>query len=182
VNVDLIVVNDFYIDPDNVRNFALSNDFTDKGNFPGVRTHTFFTDDVRQAIEYNMLFAGKITDTFEDDKRTGAFQLTTSYDRSWIDSDPRSMWTGICFLTPHAPVSSGIGFYKHLDSSVSRKRDNNHSGYDYTKWALTDKISNQYNRLVIYRSDLYHADLDHFGDNFETGNLFQTFFFNTEKY
>jgi hypothetical protein len=52
--------------------------------------------------------------------------------------------------------------------------------YDMTQWELVDRIGNLYNRLILYRGDLYHTSLDYFGRDLETGRLFQTFFFNTE--
>jgi hypothetical protein len=59
---------------------------------------------------------------------------------------------------------------------------NQYDGYDMTKWDLVDKIGNRYNRLIIYRGDLYHASLDYFGNNLHNGRLFQTFFFCTENF
>jgi len=52
---------------------------------------------------------------------------------------------------------------------------------DITKWDLTDILGNKYNRMVLYRGDLFHQSLDYFGTNKENGRLFQTFFFNTER-
>lgn len=51
---------------------------------------------------------------------------------------------------------------------------------DITKWDLVDVIGNVFNRLVLYRGDIFHSSLDYFGTNKENGRLFQTFFFNTE--
>ena len=51
---------------------------------------------------------------------------------------------------------------------------------DYTKWDLVDFVHNKYNRMVIYRGDMFHASLDYFGKDMYDGRLFQTFFFNTE--
>jgi mannosyltransferase OCH1-like enzyme len=51
---------------------------------------------------------------------------------------------------------------------------------DYTKWEMVDRIGNVYNRLILYRGDLFHVSLDYFGQNIQDGRLFQTFFFNTE--
>jgi hypothetical protein len=59
--------------------------------------------------------------------------------------------------------------------------DQDHEGYDYTKWELFDRIGNKYNRLIIYPGKLFHASLDYFGNNNQNGRLFQTFFFNTER-
>ena len=52
---------------------------------------------------------------------------------------------------------------------------------DYTKWEMIDRIGNVYNRLIMYRGDLFHVSLDYFGKDIQDGRLFQTFFFNTEK-
>jgi hypothetical protein len=49
-----------------------------------------------------------------------------------------------------------------------------------TKWELVDRIANRYNRLVLYRSNMYHTSLDYFGKNLQDGRLFQLFFINTE--
>ena len=52
---------------------------------------------------------------------------------------------------------------------------------DMTKWEMVDFIGNKYNRLVIYQGDLFHSSLDYFGTDINSGRLFQTFFFDTEK-
>jgi hypothetical protein len=45
---------------------------------------------------------------------------------------------------------------------------------------MTAMVGNVYNRLVLYRGDLFHSSLDYFGEGLNDGRLFQTFFFNTE--
>lgn len=182
MNLNLLVIDNFYADPDSVRNFALSQEFSVKGNFPGMRTKSFFTEDVKQAIEHYMQFAGKITNTYEKSGYTGAFQVATAMDRTWIHSDPYNMWAGVCYLTPNAPHTSGTGLFRHKATGNYRKVDQDYEGYDYTKWDLFDVIGNRYNRLIIYRGDLFHASLDYFGDSVNNGRLFQTFFFDTEKF
>jgi hypothetical protein len=183
MNVNLIIIDDFYSDPDSVRNFALQQEFCVRGNYPGVRTKSFFTDDVKEAIEHYMQFAGKITTSFDHDGYTGAFQIATAMDRTWIHADHHNMWAGVCYMTPDAPHTGGTGLFRHKATGEHRKNgEENHEAYDYTKWDLFDRIGNKYNRLVIYRGDLFHASLDYFGDNLQNGRLFQTFFFNTERY
>jgi len=188
MEVTCIIIDNFYVDPDAVRNFALSQEFSVTGNYPGSRTRSFFTDDVRAAIEHNMQFAGKITNIYEHSGYTGAFQLTTASDRTWIHSDYNNMWAGVCYLTPDAPHTGGTGLFRHKRtgahklSSAFEETTQKWEGYDYTKWDLFDVIGNKYNRLIIYRGDLFHASLDYFGENKTDGRLFQTFFFNTERY
>jgi hypothetical protein len=181
MQVTSMIIDDFYVNPDNVRNFALSQPFDKKGNFPGARTTPYFTDDIKSAIEYYMPWAGKITNTYEMSGFTGAFQIATAQDRTWIHSDPHNMWAGVCYLTPDAPHSGGTGLFRYKETKEHYGTQNDYDGYDYTKWDLFDVIGNKYNRLVIYRGDLYHASLDYFGSNLENGRLFQTFFFDTEK-
>lgn len=174
-----MIVDNFYANPDSVRNFALSQEFNVTGNFPGARTKPYLPDDVKSAIQHNMLFAGKVTDWMEHSGYTGAFQLTTARDRTWIHSDFHNMWAGVCYLTPDAPHTAGTGLFRHKATGHFSRQTTDYEGYDYTKYDLFDRIGNRYNRLILYRGDLFHASLDYFGDNNLNGRLFQTFFFNT---
>jgi hypothetical protein len=181
MKTNVIIVDDFYSNPDQVRNFALTQPFDITGNFPGARTTQFLTEDTKQAIQ-DIIFAagGIITDWLEQYGYTGAFQLCTANDRTWIHADPFNTWAGVCYLTPNAPISSGTALYKHISSGEFSKTNDDYESNDYTKWEMTDYIANRYNRLVLYRGDLFHASLNYFGDSLYNARLFQTFFFNTE--
>ena len=54
------------------------------------------------------------------------------------------------------------------------------NAYDYTKWDVCDSVANVYNRLILFRSDQYHASLDYFGIDDNDSRLIQVFFLNTE--
>jgi hypothetical protein len=182
MNLDLMIIDNFYNNPDAVRAFALTQEFNVVGNYPGKRTQSFLTEDVKQCIQHWMNFAGKITTWHEHSGYSGAFQYATAQDRTWIHCDHTSMWAGVCYLTPDAPLSSGTAMYRHKESGEWRAPENLHEGYDYTKWDKVDSIGNKYNRLILYRGDLFHASLDYFGKNLYDGRLFQTFFFDTERF
>jgi hypothetical protein len=182
MNISLIIVDDFYQDPDSVRNYALSQEFSVRGNFPGCRTAPYLPDDVKLAISHHMQFAGGVTNWCMDSGYSGAFQLTTAGDRSWIHSDYYNMWAAVCYLTPHAPHSGGTGFFRHRATGEHLRSLHDHEGQDYTKWDLFDVVGNKYNRLVIYRADLFHTSLDYFGSTPQDGRLFQTFFFDTARH
>jgi hypothetical protein len=180
----LIITDDFYQNPDAVRNYALAQSFEVRGNYPGLRTKPYLPDDLKQSIQniiYNV--AGKVTDWMEHSGYTGAFQICTAQDRTWIHADSFNKWAAVCYLTPNAPISAGTALYRYKETQSYSREDNNApqlDGYDYTKWEMTDYVANKYNRIVMYRGNLYHASLDYFGDSFQNGRLFQTFFFNTE--
>lgn len=192
MRVEMISIADFYNNPDEVRDFALSQDFSQEGNYPGRRTKSFLNDSIKQVIQDNIRpFAGEVT--WWGDISSGAFQYTTAQDKSWIHSDGISSWAGVCYLTPDAPLSAGTGIFRHKSTGLMNWIYNDHTKEetltaapyvecsDYTKWEMVDKIGNVYNRLILYRGDLFHVSLDYFGKDLQDGRLFQTFFFNTEK-
>lgn len=182
MQASLLIIDNFYSNPDNVRNFALTQSFHVKGNFPGSRTISFLTQDVKDVIQDHIInFAGKVTDWQTDSGYTGSFQITTAQDRTWIHSDYSTTWAGVCYLTPNAPHTSGTGFFRHKETGNWKNVQGDYEGYDYTKWDLFDIVGNRYNRLVLYRADMFHASLDYFGTDLQNGRLFQTFFFNTER-
>lgn len=183
MKTNLIITDDFYGDPDRVRNFALAQDFRIRGNFPGMRTQTFLdqgTQDAIQSILWNA--AGEVTNWHAQDGLTGSFELATARDRSWIHTDHFNTWAGICYLTPNAPVSGGTGLFQHRATGARRASELNeeYDAQDMTKWQMYDVIGNRYNRLALYRGDLFHTSLDYFGSDLHTGRLFQLFFLTTQ--
>lgn len=180
MNLQLLIIDDFYVNPDVVREYALNQSFDVTGNYPGRRTKPYLPTDLKSAIQYWMDPVGKITNWHEQSGYSGAFQIATAADRTWIHADHFNKWAGVCYLTPDAPLSAGTAIYKHKATGQYQRSDKDHEGQDYTKWELVDRVGNKYNRLVMYRGDLFHASLDYFGENITDGRLFQTFFFDTE--
>lgn len=190
----VFIVDNFYNDPFETREFALSQEFDVPGNYPGRRTKSVFNQSVYDVIQ-NIVFnaGGKIT-RWDLDQYTGSFQYTTSRDRSWIHADQTTKWAGVCYLTPNAPLSSGTGLFRHIPTGAESAPRNLDGNYDYdllnkinldsqdmTKWELVDRLANKFNRLVIYKGDFFHMSLDYFGQDKFDGRLFQTFFFDTER-
>ena len=193
-----LTIDDFYSNPMQVREFALSQEFKVRGNYPGQRTKSFLTEPLKKKLRDILYpFAGEITYWGSDDPEnnyTGSFQYTIATDRSWIHADSTTDWAAVCYLTPDAPLSSGTGIFRHKATGWShydyKRKDE--PGYnesappgsdcqDYTKWELVDRIGNVFNRLIMYRADNYHVSLDYFGKDKYDGRLFQVFFFNTER-
>ena len=197
---NLMVIDNFYTNAMATREYILTQEFKVRGNYPGQRTVSFANEHLKYMIEgYIQHFAGKITkwpmprDT--DDKNTvteiynGAYQYTTSRDRTWIHNDGWNNWAGVLYLTPNAPVNSGTGIYRFKDGTRTvdeaeargNKKIIDECSQDYTKWELVDRIGNIFNRLILFNSKQYHASQDYFGTNKENGRLFQVFFFSTER-
>jgi hypothetical protein len=194
----LIVIDNFYNNAMETRNFILTQEFKVRGNYPGQRTRSFANSDLKDIIQdYITPFGGKIIEfpmpdeTNKDDNNiyNGAFQYTTSRDRSWIHVDGFNNWAGVLYMTPDAPVSAGTGFYKYKDGTtyeadikiMDNKEEIDAFCQDLTKWEQVDKVGNLFNRLVLFNSKRYHMSLDYFGNSKENGRLFQVFFFSTER-
>lgn len=184
MKTNVIIIDDFYNNPDEVREFALSQTFDVTGNWPGSRTKTFLNESTKEGLQGILQnAAGKITAWNSTDGLTGSFQLTTSLDRSWVHVDNFNSWAGVLYLTPDAPVSGGTGLFKRKKTnSMFDDGDflENGESQDMTKWELVDHIGNKYNRLVLYRGNIWHTSMDYFGNSKENGRLFQLFFLNTD--
>jgi len=194
MQISSYIIDDFYSDVDSVREFALKQDFSVRGNYPGPRTKSFINESVKETIEDVVKpFYGNVK-YWGDEEYTGAYQYTTSRDRSWIHADQTTKWAGVCYLTPNAPLSAGTGLFKHKATGLTmapRKDDGSYDdellaevykdAQDMTKWELVDNVANVYNRLILYRGDHFHMSMDYFGQDLYDGRLFQTFFFNTER-
>ena len=193
----LIIIDNFYNNPMETRNYILNNEFSVKGNYPGQRTISYASEELKKIIQkYVEPFGGKISefpipqsDNSDAGKiYNGSFQYTTSRDRSWIHTDKWNNWAGVLYLTPDAPLSAGTAFYKFKDGAMCNKDGiilNNQTktdncSQDFTKWELVDRVGNVFNRLILFDAHRYHMSMDYFGDSKENGRLFQVFFFSTK--
>lgn len=187
-----IIVENFYEDVDEVRKFALSKDFALRGNYPGRRTKSFTTEDIKNFLQDCVYpFGGKLTDFNMDgddpQNANGSFQYTLSFDKSWMHTDGYTNWGALVYLTPDAPVSGGTGLFKYQSGErwewekLENKIDFSTVSQDKTKWEQVDNFGNIYNRLIIFNSRHYHTSLDYFGSDIDNGRLFQVFFFRTER-
>ena len=186
----VIIIDDFYQDPDDVRAKALALDFDVEGNYPGKRSWRVedeHADYLKTFFEESVV--GKPI-TFWDGEYNTAFQYTTEEDSSWIHHD-NTEWAAVLYLTPDADPDAGTALYKHKESGVSEWDgvDDSPSDFNNTEilgaahrglWEESVNIANKYNRLVCYRGHQYHSSVKAgFGASKEDGRLFQTFFFNT---
>ena len=189
----LLIIDNFYNNPVETRNHILRQEFKVRGNYPGQRTLSYATPEIRDMIQKWILpFGGKITQfpmEKNENNYNGAFQYTTSRDRSWFHVDSWNNWAGVLYMTPDAPANSGTGLYRYKDGTrfdhEQKLRGNadeiNKHTQDVTQWELIDKVGNIFNRLVLFNANSFHMSMDYFGHDKYTGRLFQVFFFSTEK-
>jgi len=193
----LIIIDNFYNNAMETRNYVLSQTFSVKGNYPGYRTKSYANQHLKDIIQkYVEPFGGKITEfpIPKDNEEAmkiynGAFQYATARDRSWVHTDGYNNWAGVVYLTPDAPLSSGTAFFKFYDGAMTEadgnllnnKKEIDRFSQDMTKWQMVDMVGNIFNRLILFNAKNYHMSMDYFGDNKENSRLFQVFFFSTER-
>ncbi len=172
----LIVVDNFYENPDYVREYALRQEFVSTiSSHKGKRTTQDFQNDELKT-RFEELLGKRIVKW--DYKWNGCFQYCIAEDPLVIHCDVQN-YAAMVFLTPNAPPSTGTSFYRHKEMKNRSFRQNTFTSghYDFTNFDLVDSIGNVYNRLVIFDAQLIHAASEYFGQNQYNGRLFQIFFF-----
>lgn len=183
-----VVVDNFYENPDEVRNIALQQSFNpDLRYHKGQRTTTkFFADGTKQRFE--AILGRKITNWTEYEYN-GIFQFCTAEDPLVYHSDIQS-YAAAVYLTPNAPVQTGTTFYRsrkypdirkvHVsDTFYNDVFENNY--YDKTRFEQVDVVGNVYNRLAMWDARLIHSASEYFGSDKTNSRLFHLFFFDIEE-
>ena len=189
-------VDDFYENPDEVRDFALSCNFNPHPEFhKGQRTEEkFIPDGIKERFE--KLLHCEIT-SWEDQGANGVFQYCTAEDQLVYHVDTQT-YAAVVYLTPDAPASCGTTFFKSGRTGLRgapTKKDCERLGkseedlsfdifknnfYDKTDLEVVDVLGNVYNRLVIWDAKLIHAASEYFGNDKENSRLFHMFFFDVK--
>lgn len=178
----LFVIDDFYDDPDYVRNAALALEYTeDLRYYKGFRSdRQLIADGTREAFE--KIIGQPIVNFNEYHSHCGKFQYTTAKDPQVYHFDQQK-WAAMIYLTPNAPPQSGTNL---LRSKITGSRNADDpaidrsfaGGYlDSTKFEVVDSAANIYNRLVIMDARCIHAAGPYFGQSKEDGRLIHLFFF-----
>lgn len=206
---NIIVIDDFHPDPDNYRDFALNNltwqKYSKEKNWPGVDSEEEISDMEITSIISSILGEGVWPNGVN---KSAYFRVSCEGDSGaqHIHFDPSKpggnplLWAGVLYLTPgEERPESGTKFYRHKKTgwteSPSRKqaleygiKDDNDmirffesDGKDMNMWEETMSVSFKYNRLVLFRPWLFHANGKIFGNTKETGRLIQLFFLTGEK-
>ena len=178
----LLIFDDFYSNPIEVRDFALKsislrNEFS-PGGYPGKRTINYYTEDLDN--KFKQIFSPYFSQvSTAPDTMSGSFQITNSNDKSWIHKDGPLIrkyksdknYAAVLFLTPNPVSKSGTTFYEKIviKDSITEAKE--------IEYKETDYVENKFNRIVIFDSDLLHASKNYFGVNDVDSRLTQVFFF-----
>jgi len=196
LNPELIVIDNFYENPNEIRDFALSRRYAPHLEYhKGQRTESkYIPDGIKETLE--SLLRMKIT-SWEDQGANGVFQFCTAEDALVYHVDTQT-YAAVVYLTPNAPASCGTTFFRSRSTGLLHSptdEDSERMGrskedlsfeifknnfYDKTDLEVVDVVGNVYNRLVIWDAKLIHAASEYFGDQKENSRLFHMFFFDAK--
>ncbi len=195
------IVDNFYENPELVRDFALSQEFySSDGSYPGLRT------DLISSLNENFFntFCHKVISLFYDFGNTKLswnietnFQKISKFSKNkdsklnhgWVHCD-NCIFSGVVYLSKN---SSGTNIYYPKNSeNFNQPQDQKHllfSGNDVdeseyenaieqnnSKFYESIKISGEFNRLVIFEGGIYHRVPSFYSENDD--RLTQVFFVN----
>lgn len=179
-----VVVDNFYNNPNKVRDFALRQNFEEHPKYhKGKRTDMVYRfPGLKQRFE--TILDCKIKN-WEEYGVNCCFQYCVGGEQIVYHFDTQQ-YAGIIFLTPDAPPESGTTFYRSKFTKNMKVTDDYNTVFrtgvlDPTIFDVVDVVGNRYNRLVLFDAQMIHAASAYFGNNLLNGRLFQLFFFDILK-
>jgi hypothetical protein len=197
------ILDNFLDDPDKIRAWALQQEYhpAEDGKWPGLRSKPIHELDT----PFFHLVCRKFFSQFYDVQNMKElswevsmnFQMVSKdYDSGWIHSDEEgSQITGIIYLSPNANLNGGTSIYRNKSNLIqpihvntdfkkdsylkkisiqeAKKNKEDHNA----QFEETIRVSNVYNRLICFDSQLKHGAQDFFGEG-EESRLTLVFFVN----
>lgn len=196
MNLGLIIIDDFYDDPDSIRDIALSSEYFEEkkslgykfGNAPwpgkmSKKTYapSWIDTKVSKLLNKNIRQLRQID--------TGAFRIskegTQSLNMLHADAADEGLYAGVVYLSKDKEDTPGTIFYRqkstnsdralsqaHLDQIV---KDDEFNQLD--KWTIHTVSNVVYNRFLLYPANRFHGIGPVFGDKDENARIVQIFNF-----
>jgi hypothetical protein len=188
-NIPVTVLDNFFDDPDAVRELALQQKFDvdATGNWPGKRTRAIH----EISPKLHNLICTRLFALFYDYQSeninwavdTRFQKVDSSYKEGWVHTDSNTaVLSAIIYLTPNANIQGGTSIYRikkensFIDVTNRDEKIANYKGKmsneDVEKYRLennnqfeeTIRVGNVYNRLVAFDAHMFHAAQNFFGD------------------
>lgn len=194
------VIADFYENPDEIRKYALAQKYTYCHEihgieyvFPGSRTKDL--KDLSQSL-YEKVCKKLISVFHIPEHDVMRWQINTSfqivegeYGHGLIHQDQNTVFAGVLYLTPDAPLDSGTSLFKknaNYDEDLywqkvkeNDERFKRKESIDFSYHEMFDevvRVNNVYNSLILFEGDIYHCANQFFGETKQDSRLAQVFF------
>lgn len=197
----ITVVDNFLLNPDEVRNNALDRLFfwgtVKKVSYPGMRTKYAKEDQKLRIQVINQVEKILNKKVWLSSTTTGSHCFTMGFESTadkfnWVHHDVASRvekqqemlggkaWAGVLYLTPNPPKHSGTALFdnegKIFSDEIKMLENPKEKLKDIYESAHTI-VENRYNRLVMYPANYWHAPmLSGFGKTKKDGRLIMNLF------
>jgi len=195
MDISIVVIDDFYENPEEVRQDALNSKFVTKGTYPGADSVSdLFNNDIINK------FSRAMGRAISPVPMSGNYRLALENDKAERDihTDGINTFVANVCLAYNKDVQGGIALWRHKETGLERmqvtpaasiekygiSRDEVElkvvrvDGKDYSKWDQVALIPYRFNRCVIIDGMFFHCPFPQgFGDCAENGRLTQHFFF-----
>lgn len=198
--MNVIVIDNFYHDPQSVRKLALGADYKDVTmlNYPGYQSQKTYSSD--SLVQKFSCILGRRLNVNPTHHTFGKFRIMLKETGSQlkVHLDGLSDWTGVLYLNPAESCEGGTAFYRHSATGLDGRADDHEvlkRGYkswadlerdiiepdtlNAAAWDETMFVAMKFNRLVLFKgNELFHCHTHSFGTNKFDGRMTQNFFFN----
>ncbi len=194
----LVVVEDFYADPIQVREAALAIGFPEHRGprtFPGRNSA-----EAARSADLDRMVSAVVGEPLAGHGAGTSFHchfrstLEGEEGRYLVHADPSALWwVGVCYLSLPQHCRGGTAFYRHkglgLDRTPTRQAEIDavgapgvaellaRDGPDAEAWEELMTVPMRFNRAIFYRPWLWHSAGPGFGSTPEDGRLIQVFSF-----
>ena len=182
---EILIVDDFYNNPDEVRRQALKDHYNVWSAFSTLRTPRRSGQAVFERL--SQIWKKKLY--VPENVFTGTYKMNFEADtwkRNFIHADMVGDVAGVIFLNKEK--GPGLNFYKHKESCYTSNHQINqchieklnlfYDGFFEDRWKLINEVERKFNRLVLFCGDNFHREANFFGSSAENARLTQTFFMN----
>ena len=181
--IDTVVIkDDFYDDPDKVRNQALTKSYEQPPGNTGRLAVTAVCNEAEAKAMIDLLKPYLPRD--KENNIVGAqvlfrYTLANTRKKVFCHVDGCSN-AGIVYLSKPEDCAGGTTIYRHKttgDEIYNKANRHLYNFADESQWEILQQIDMSYNRLVMYPGQLFHAITPvFFGDNIENARLTQNVF------
>lgn len=192
----LVVVDDFYPDPHEVRKAALQAEYPEpegEKRYPGRNSAQKFQVQGLDRV-VSQIAGEKVEGIRHPGNPHMRFRITLSGEEgrflAHVDPTPPLTFVGIVYLTLPEHCSGGTAFFRHRDlesDTAPRSKEElqaacgvdslpallEKDGRDPAKWEHLMTVPMRFNRAVFYRPWVWHSAGPAFGDSVENGRLVQ---------
>jgi hypothetical protein len=176
--IPTLVVDDFFEDPDYIRQFALSQEYNQISQaYPGKRTAPLYEldEDLFQSIInrfFGLFYETNSEDPYQWNATAYFQQVEDKFVDGWIHRDEDALMTGIVYLNEDYQSDAGTSIYVRksgseiINSDIKEKFFRGDISYEESKPAQDENnaqfeevinLKNRYNRFVAFDSNRYHG-------------------------